>query len=107
MRLRCHVCLAGFSSWGLSVADELRSALPLLLLVLQQDQLLLLPTALHFAPDLQAEQAARRQPCSPAGLLWRTYWRLYHWRIVIHLLWTFTEIACRCGDLLVVCKCCS
>lgn len=47
----------------------------------------------------QAEQAAARRPCSPAGLLWRTYWRLYHWRIVIHLLWTFTEIACRCGSL--------
>lgn len=45
----------------------------------------------------QAEQAARRRPCSSAGLLWRTYWRLYRWRIVIHLLWTFTEIADRWG----------
>ncbi|PRW21108.1 multidrug resistance-associated 1 isoform X3 [Chlorella sorokiniana] len=51
---------------------------------------------------VKAEQAARRRPCSPAGLLWRTYWRLYHWRIVIHLLWTFTEIACRVGGPLVL-----
>lgn len=46
---------------------------------------------------VQVEQAAAARPCSPSGLLWRSYWRLYRWRILLHLAFTFCEIALRCG----------
>ncbi|KAL4424666.1 hypothetical protein ABPG77_004473 [Micractinium sp. CCAP 211/92] len=51
---------------------------------------------------IKAQQAGRARPASPSGLLWRTFWRLYHWRILGHLAWTLIEVACRVGAPLVL-----
>lgn len=48
--------------------------------------------------DLQAEAPG----ASPSGLLWRTYWRLYRWRIAVQLAWNVAEIGARVGAPLVL-----
>lgn len=48
---------------------------------------------LHFACLQQAESPG----ASASGLLWRTYWRLYRWRIAGQLAWNVGEIGARWG----------
>lgn len=39
---------------------------------------------------------AQHPSSSPAGLLWRTYLRLYKWRMLLQTFWTLCEVAVRC-----------
>ncbi|KAL4420399.1 hypothetical protein ABPG75_010055 [Micractinium tetrahymenae] len=69
----------------------------------QADTAAVLAEAFDAAYDsIKAQQAGRVHPASPSGLLWRTYWRLYRWRILVHLAWTVCEVACRVGAPLVL-----
>ncbi len=56
------------------------------------------PLHLYPIPTLQpclVLLQARHPSASPAGLLWRTYFRLYKWRMLLQLAWTLAEVGAR------------
>eukprot|EP00887_Chlorella_sp_A99_P004200 scaffold15.g4200.t1 len=51
-----------------------------------------------YAAAKAAAAHRRGAPPSPSSLLWRTYWRLFHWRIVLHMFWTMADGALVVGS---------